>query len=256
MKKRYGLNILAFTFDHGFETEEALANVRNAVEILNVDFMYFKSNCMHGIFKKILESGSKAVVCHPCSIWYMDLAFDVAAKYDIPIIVAGWTKGQSAKQPVMSRCGCNTHLPEFRAMGEATVDFLNREVKNMPEYKNFPRSMDEVLKRANSKHKAIVISPLWFLPFGPETYVKVIKKELKWKVPKVSYPKGSTNCLLNFISVYNSMKYFGYTHYHVEMSKLIREGVITREEALTSLRPNYNKKLLNSIAKKLNFQFS
>ena len=30
MKKRYGLNPLAFTFDHGFETEEALENIKNA----------------------------------------------------------------------------------------------------------------------------------------------------------------------------------------------------------------------------------
>jgi 3'-phosphoadenosine 5'-phosphosulfate sulfotransferase (PAPS reductase)/FAD synthetase len=31
MKKRYDLNPLAFTFDHGFETEEALENIHNAV---------------------------------------------------------------------------------------------------------------------------------------------------------------------------------------------------------------------------------
>ena len=32
MKKRYHLNPLAFTFDHGFETEDALRNVHKAVE--------------------------------------------------------------------------------------------------------------------------------------------------------------------------------------------------------------------------------
>jgi len=255
MTKRYKLNPLAFTFDHGFETEEAMENIRNAVEILNVDFLYFKSNYMHDMFEKILKSGSKAVVCHPCSIWYMDLAFDIAARYDIPIIVAGWTKGQSTKQGMMSKCGCNTHSPEFKAMGEATVDFLNKELNDMPKYKDFPKSMDEVLKKANKKHKSIVVSPHWFLPFGPEVYIEVIKKELNWKIPKVSYPEGSTNCSLNFISVYNSMKNFGYTHYHVEMSKLIREGVITREEALESLKLNFDKELLNSVAKKLNYKF-
>lgn len=255
MKKRYNMNPLAFTFDHGFETEEALENVRNAVDILGVDFLFFKSAFMQEMFSRILKSGSKAVVCHPCSIWYMDVAFDIAARYDIPLIVAGWTKGQSTNSEVMSKCGCNIHEPEFKAMAQSTIDFLNNDMNDMPKYKDFPRSMEEVLKKANKKHKAMVVSPHWFLPFGPDVYIETIKKELKWKAPKVSYPGGSTNCLLNFISVYNSMKYFGYTHYHVEASKLIREGYMTRDEALKQLEINFDKYLLNTVAEKLDFHF-
>jgi hypothetical protein len=134
MKKRYDLNPLAFTFDHGFETEEAMENIRNAVEILGVDFLYFKSDYMKEMFSKLLNSGSKAVICHPCSIWYMDLAFDIAARYEIPMIVAGWTKGQSTKQEVMSKCGCNVHSIEFQAMAKETQKFLNEALKDMPKY--------------------------------------------------------------------------------------------------------------------------
>jgi hypothetical protein len=255
MTRRYKLNPLAFTFDHGFETEEALENVKNAVESLGVDFLFFKSDYMKEMFTRILKTDSKAVICHPCSIWYMQLAFDIAARFDIPMIVAGWTKGQSTKQGVMSKCGCNIHAPEFYDMSIATIDFLNKEIPNMPKYKDFPRSMDEVLKKAQKKHKAIVISPHWFLPFGEDEYVETIKNEMKWEFPKVSYPKKSTNCSLNFISVYNSMRFFGYTHYHVEMSKHIREGFITREEALKNLQIDFDMDFLNSIAKKLDFKF-
>jgi 7-cyano-7-deazaguanine synthase in queuosine biosynthesis len=255
MKKRYKMNPLAFTFDHGFETDEALENIKNAVEILDVDYLFLRSTFMKDMFSKILTSGSRAVICHPCSIWYMDLAFDVAARYDIPLIVAGWTKGQSSNAGVMSKCGCNIHAPEFRDMAQSTIDFLNNELNHMPKYKDFPKSMEEVLKRANKRHKSLVISPHWFLPFGPEVYVETIKKELKWKAPEISYPMGSTNCSLNFISVYNSMKYFGYTHYHVEASKLIREGFLTREEAMKMLEITFDNNLLNEVAKKLNYHF-
>ena len=51
------------------------------------------------------------------------------------------------------------------------------------------------------------------------------------------------------------MKYFGYTHYHVEMSKLIREGLLTREEAIKNLEIDFDKELLNNIAKKLDYIF-
>ncbi|MFH1397723.1 MAG: hypothetical protein ABIH27_04150 [Candidatus Omnitrophota bacterium] len=51
------------------------------------------------------------------------------------------------------------------------------------------------------------------------------------------------------------MKYFGYTHYHVEMSKLIREGLLTREEAIKNLEIYFDKELLNNITKKLDYAF-
>ena len=255
MKRRYKLNPLAFTFDNGFETKEAMENVRKAVQTLGVDFLFFKTDFMKDMFSKILKTKSKAVICHPCSIWYMQLTFDIAARYNIPIIIAGWTKGQSSKQPVMSKCGCNINQPEYASMAKATKEFLKNHARNSSKYRDFPDSMEEVLTRSKKKHKCIVLSPHWFLPFDSEIYVETIKKELGWEFPKLSYPDKSTNCYLNFISVYNSIKYYGYTHYHVEMSKLIREGLLTREEALKSLEINFDKKLLNSIAAKLDFSF-
>ncbi len=256
MKKKYKLNPLAFTFDHGFESEEAMENVRNAVEILGVDFLFFKSDFMKDMFSEILKSGSKAVICHPCSLWYMDLAFKMAARFNIQIIIAGWTKGQSTRQPLMSRCGCNTNQPEFVSMAKATKEFLDKYKNSNPKYRDFPDTMEEVLTRAKKRQKCVVLSPHWFLPFGSDTYVEKIKNELKWKPARLSYPGGTTNCYLNFISVYNSIKHFGYTHYHVEMTKLIREGLLTRQEALEALKINFDKELLNSVAKKLDCTFS
>jgi len=75
------------------------------------------------------------------------------------------------------------------------------------------------------------------------------------EVPRLSYPAHTTNCYLNFISVHNSMKYFGYTHYHVEMSKLIREGLLSREEAIKNLEINFDQELLNKISQKLDYVF-
>jgi hypothetical protein len=231
MKKRYHLNPLAFSFDHGFETEEALSNVRAAVDILGVDYLLYKSDYMREMFSLLLSSGSRAVLCHPCSIWYMGVAFEMAERFDIPIIIAGWTKGQSTRQEVMSKCGCNINSPEFARMAAETKAFLD-QVRTNPKYKDFPKSMEEVLERSNKRHRAIVLSPHWFLPFDTGHNLRLIKKELGWKATTTSYPKGTTNCLLNFISVHNSMRHYGYTHYHVEMSKLIRENQLTREEAL------------------------
>lgn len=251
MKKRYKMNPLAFTFDHGFETEDAMKNIRNAVEILGVDFLFFKTDYMKEMFADMVRGGTEAVICHPCSIWYMQLTFDIAARYNIPIIIAGWTKGQSTRQPVMSKCGCNVHQKEFRKMGLATEKFLKEYLPSNPKYKDFPLSMEEALARARKKHKARVLSPHWFIRDDAEEYVKLIQKELKWEYPLQSYPKKSTNCYLNFLSVDNSIKYFGYTHYHVEMSKLIRAGQLSRREALDALNLDYSEEIIRDIHRML-----
>jgi len=255
MKKRYKLRPLAFTFDHGFETEDAMENVKNAVEVLGVDFLYFKSDFMKDMFSKILKTNSKAILCHVCSLWYMDLTFKTAARFNIPIIIAGWTKGQSKRQLAMTKCACNAHESEFVSMAKATKEFLNEYVKNDHQYKDFPQSMEEVLNRAKKRQRCFVLSPHWFLPFDSEAYVELIKKELKWKYPRLSYPSKTTNCYLNFLSVYLSMKHYGYTHYHVEMSKMIRQGLLSREEALNLLEVNFGKELLSPVLEKLGCRF-
>lgn len=251
MVKRYKVRPLAFMFDHGFETEEATENVQRAVDRLGVDFVLFRTDAMKDMFRKMLKSGSKAVLCHPCSIWYMGLGFEMAGKFDCPIIIAGWTKGQSVRQDVMSACGCNVNQLEYAAMARETERFLDEELGELPQYRDFPRTMEEMLKRSRKVSKAMVLSPHWFLSSTPEDYVRIIRSELGWKYPGTSYPLKSTNCYLNFISVRNSMRDYGYTHYHVEMSKLIREGVLSREEALSSLKIDFSDELLNGVLSRL-----
>jgi len=254
MKRRYKMNPLAFTFDHGLETEDAMGNVHRAVEVLGVDFLTFRSTYIHDLMSDLLRSGSQAVICHLCSIWYMDTTFKVAARFKIPLIIAGWTKGQSTTEGVMSKCACNVDAPEFRRMGQATADYLARARRD-PRYRDFPASMEEVLKRAKKRFKTTVLSPHWFLPTDPEEYVAMLKEEVGWEYPEYSYPRKSTNCYLNYLAVHNSMRFYGFTHYHVEMSKMIRLGLMTRDEALEQLEPNYDVELLNRIAAKLDYRF-
>lgn len=255
MARRYRLKPLAFMFDHGFETEDAIENVKNAVAALGVEFMFYRSTFMDDMFAEILRSGSRAVICHLCSIWYMQLTFDIAARFEIPLIVAGWTKGQSIKQPVMTRCACAASAPEYQSMARATKEFMEKRVRTIAQYKNFPASMEEVVAAAKKRHKSTVLSPHWFLPIDTDAYVATITRELNWKLPRLSYPRNSTNCNLNFIAVHNSMKHFGFTHYHIEMSKMIRERLMTRDQALHNLEICFDKELLNTIARRLNYTF-
>lgn len=250
MKRRYRMSPLAFTFDHGFETEDALDNVRRAVEILGVDFMLYRTDELRGLFRKVVESGSPAVICHLCSIGYMRLTFDIAARFEIPLIIAGWTRGQSARPGTADDARYGANAPEYRSMAAATRAFL-ATLKDDPCYRDFPATMDEVVKRACKRHRAVVLSPHWFLGQQTEDYVELIQRELGWKYPRSSYPGRSTNCALNFVSVWRSLSDYGYTHYHVEMASLVRQGVMTRDEALELLRPEFGAERVREVMESL-----
>lgn len=246
MKRRYKMNPLAFTFDHGFETEEAMANVHRAVDALGVDFLFFKTHEIKQMFVEMMRKNTRSVICHPCSIWYMQLTFDMCARFDTPLIIAGWTKGQAARSGVMSKCACNIDAPEYASMGAATKEFLD-SVRKSPEYRQFPASMEEVIAKAK-KPKPLVLSPHWFLKTAAEDYVEIIKRECNWKPTALSYPANSTNCAMNNLSAFLSLRHYGYTHYHIEMSKLIRQGYLTRQEALERLKFTFSKEHLVSMA--------
>lgn len=243
MKKRYKMNPLAFTFDHGFENEGALDNIKNAVNILGLDWVYYKSDFMKDVFRLMVESKTTAPICHVCAIWYLWFTHDLAARFNIPLIIAGWTKGQSLQDG-------ETGI-EYNSMSKATADFIVNNLAKEQRYRDFPKSIKEALEKSRKNFKSEAVSPHWFLHYDPDKMQEILQAELKWKVPCLSYPKDSTNCIMNFASVYLCMKNFGYTHYHIEMSKLIRLGELSREEALKLLEINFDEKFINTIVGKI-----
>lgn len=255
IKEKYKMNPLVFTFNHGFVPDEHIESAKKTVEKLGVDWIYFKTDFMKQMFKKIVETKSKVVICPVCSLWYMLKTYEIAAQWDIPIIISGWTKGQttSSKKSVMSKCACDQDPTEYSAMAKATKEFMDKHVRTDPKYADFPATMEDVLTIARKKYKtkAIVLSPHWFVPSRPDEYVKLIKEKLDWDYPEKSYPKKSTNCELNFLASKLAVDNFGYSHYHIEMSNLIRMGMITREEALQLLEIDYADEIINPILEKL-----
>lgn len=255
VKEKYKLNPLVFTFNHGFVPDEHIASARKTIQKLGVDFIYFETSFMKDMFRKIVETKSRVVICPVCSLWYMLKTYEIAARFDIPIIISGWTKGQTTghTRAVLSKCACDQDPNEFKTMSAATREFMEKHVKTDPKYRDFPMNMDEVIAIAKKKFKskAIVLSPHWFVPGGPDEYVPVIKEKLGWDYPQRSYPKKSTNCDLNFLASALAVKNYGYSHYHIEMSNMIRMGLMTRDEALELLKMDFDGQILDEILMKL-----
>lgn len=243
MVKKYKRRVLAFTFDHGFENEHALANIKAATEKLGIDWLYLKTGFMKDAFKAIVENQAKTTICHICSLWYTQLSYGTAARYEIPLLIGGWRKEQAQSG--------ETDFSEYEYLSRETEDFIKHHLRQIPKYRDFPLSHEAAAQAGAQDREIIALSPHWFLPTTPEDHLDLLKNELSWQETPESYPQGSTNCQLNFPSVYLSLKNFGYSHYHIEMSKRIRRGEISRQEALEKLELNFDREKVEEILSKL-----
>lgn len=224
--KRYRLKPLTLTFDNGFEHPAAVANARRASEKLGADWLYYRSPFMNDMYAEALRGGAGFPLCALCSLWYMGVVYDTAERYGLPLIIAGWTAGQAIP---------GAADPAFAALCEGISPFVERMRSSHPKYAAFPRSMEELRRGRPFSRKTVIASPHWFLDGSPEEYGALVAGELGWEPVGYSYPAGSTNCPVSLLGSWQSMMKYGFTHFHAEMSAMIRAGKMGRDEALGKL---------------------
>jgi hypothetical protein len=119
LKNHYGLRILAITFDHGFVSPYAIANIQRVVEALGVDHITFKPDfqlikrvfqySVHHEFHppKALERASS--ICNSCMGFVKFITLRLAIEKKIPLIAYGW----SPKEPSIFHSKSSTAFSFF-----------------------------------------------------------------------------------------------------------------------------------------------
>jgi hypothetical protein len=93
------------------------------------------------------------------------------------------------------------------------------------------------------------VSPLAFLDYDEEAAVHRIQT-LGWQRPQDTDP-NSTNCLLNSFANSIHVKQMGYHPYVMELAGLVREGCMSREEALDRLEVAAAPEIVAAVEAKL-----
>ena len=95
--KVYGLNVLAFTNNHGIRADFADENVSKMVSKLGVDHEITEEPIMLDLYRYLfMKTGH---FCSPCELVTFNSNFIVADKYDIPLIVWGSSSRTDAGFP-------------------------------------------------------------------------------------------------------------------------------------------------------------
>lgn len=240
-KEVLGLNPLAVFIDNGFGVPEMLHNIHSAVEKLDVDFISFRSNELRNIFKELLVTKKPVYYCRICHEMIDIYLREIAQKYDIRMLLGGYTKGQAYSRAselywIFDESDQNTvetliQKPEFERIAEIVSNHA------MYLYENF----DSVYQ----------INPFEYIDYNEQAIIQFLKENYDFRLPANSWPKDSTNCLFNYISQFLARINFGYSQHETEISTLVRDGEMQRERALELINTPITKEILKDVLAKL-----
>ncbi len=250
---RYGLRVLALTFDNSFISPRAEENIRNVCGALGADLLVIRP--VPAMLRKIFRAAAErelysaktleraSTICTSCIGLIKSVVLRTALEKEIPFVGFGWSPGQapvaSSVMKTNARLMQSTQQAIYRPLHEIVGDainpyFVTEEQFSRPE--KFPWN----------------IHPLAFLEYDEEKILERIKA-YGWEKPDDTDP-NSSNCLLNAYANQIHRERYHFHPYVWEIANMVREGVLTREEGLEKIEPPedprmvaYSKELLDKI---------
>ena len=235
LREKYGVSVLAMTFDNGFLTARSWENMREATARLGVDSVTVRPSLSHlaAVFtlaaekeifpRKALERAS--AMCTACIGLVKAAAYREAVVRQIPYVCFGWTPGQApVKSPVL-KLDCSMLLATQRQLLTPLVRHLGDD------YRRYFFEPDWLAAR--SADIPALVYPLVFSRYSEEEIFASISR-LGWKKPGDT-DSNSTNCLLNSLANDLHMRCYGFNPYSFEIAGLVREGYLDREDGLKRL---------------------
>jgi hypothetical protein len=250
LRNKYNLRVLAVSFDNGFVSDTAAANIRKMTDALQIDHIFFKPwwGLLNKIFaaaaehelysKKALERAS--TICTSCIGMVKSICLKTAIEMDIPMIGYGWSPGQAPIQssimknnPSLVRMSQEAIQRPLRDIAGDAVDayFLQDRHYAMPD--RFPYN----------------VHPMAWEYYHEGKLVEEIRK-LGWVSPQDT-DSNSTNCLLNAFGNDVHIKRHGFHPYVWEIANMVRDGVMTREEGYKKIYDEPQESFIVSARNKL-----
>lgn len=243
LKKR-GMNPLACTFDNGFLTDRARHNIDSTVRSLSIGHVVlgYSKDYLNTLYKSTVTHTGE--FCSVCNVGIRSTLYRLARSYGIDLIVSGQSNRTEASSPrEFFTCSAGYFRNVLRA------SFSTREFDRFDYYSRARRIVGQL---TNSPFLLQLPS---YLPWKEELFLKEIASELDWKG---SFGEQHTDCRMSDAKEYLKLKKFGVTELTAKLSSLVRDGQITRDEALARMEEHRRYLLQNetTICETLRNEFS
>lgn len=221
--KKNGLRVLAMHVDNGWNSEEAVLNIKNIARKLEIDYESYVLDWEE--FKDLQLSFLKASVPEaetPTDIALLGAIHKVALKYNVKYIISG---GNFATEGILPKYW------HYNAKDNRYLEYIQNKFGNV-KIKNFPLFgfTKEIYYKLIKKTKIIYI--LNYVPYSKNDTIELLKKELDWR-----YYGGKhyESLYTGFIQSYYLYKKFGIDYRRATLATQICTGEVVRDEALKEL---------------------
>jgi hypothetical protein len=265
--KDYGMKVLAVNYENPFTHVQAKVNIENAVKLLGVNLVRFKlKNKIHErTFRNNLSAwfrkpspGLVPMICVGCKTMWWDI-LKIARKYDIHCIVSGGNlfEDVSYKKVLL---GTSANESTETTLIKDIFGILKETSKNLSYF--IPKFVPTAVKgylfgnpyTIGSRifgHNVARIDLFHYIEWDEEEVLFRIKTELNWDYPRKFSSPWRFDCRVGHLKDFMYLKTIGMTEKDDFYSRMIREGKMTREDALQRLQ-NENKLHLDEIELLLN----
>jgi tRNA(Ile)-lysidine synthase TilS/MesJ len=248
---KYGMKVLACTFDNGFISPKALQNITRLSDVAGATSIIIRPpfEIMKKVFTlaatedfyspKTLDRASS--VCTTCIGHVKSIVLKQALQMDIPLVAYGWSPGQAPITSAIMQTG-----PRLQRFSHKSVrdPLLKRFGKDIESYFLSERELE-----IDAGKWPINIHPLAFMEYDEEKIIKEIQ-ELGWEKPADTDP-NSTNCILNALANYIHRKKFNFHPYAFEIAGIVRSGSMKREDGIKKTTMDEDMAMVRFAADKL-----
>ena len=243
------LNVLAVTFDHGFMPRQTIKNIKTTVKKLKINHYVLKNINMKNHVKHFMSAfincpspSMIALLCTGCTTGIMQSLIKSGNKNKISFILGGGGVVGRGGEPERSFAEKLFKLPgNFRMKKLSIVIGFARNFLKNPYYILNPSFLVALLKEFYYRYiykldnQIQTLGLFEFIPWNEKEICSIIENKLNWQKPKHIQTSWRSDCKIHFLKQYLYRETLGFTKNDELLSGMIRENMITREEALKRL---------------------
>ena len=225
--KKYKLNVMAYTYDNGFLSEPARRNIDTSIRKLGIDHVWVRHapDLIRELYRtSLIYSGE---ICGICGVGIERSMLKVSESYHIPLILLGHTPTESnsfTSENIYDQRRIKTILSQSKHI-------TDQMLKRFLVYRNLDFINTYFYTKTGRFGKKVHM--LYFIEIPSEKEIgDILKKEMDWQEPETSAYTRHFDCIAEPFTNFIRNKRFGSSRRVPQLSNLVRNHEISREEAL------------------------
>lgn len=239
LAKKLGLRPLAVHYDNTWNSDIAVSNIRNVLDALDTDlYTYVVDNAeVDDIYRSFFRAGNKELDAIT-DIALTEVHFRAAIRHGIDYIFEGHSFRTEGVAPL------GWMYMDGKYVQDVQAKYGTRKIKT------FPLLKLSFQIRTMLFHRLKRIRPLWYVDYTKEQAKQAMSEELGWQWYGGHHLE---NRMTAFHHTYWSPRGFGTDLRVLGYAGLVRDGQMSRDEALDKLRvaPKVDFELVDLVKKRL-----